>query len=65
MLPELQNEQQILAIEAASVPHMKQDTRRSVFARLTKRRGGEVRARSLTQALTEAGVPVKTVPKAR
>jgi hypothetical protein len=61
MLPEIQAEQQLLAIEAASLPHMKDEDRRGIFARYQSRlRGlGKAQPRSAHQALMQARIRVK------
>lgn len=63
MLPVLAAERQLSAIEAASVPHMKDDARREVFGRylrVVERSLG--RAKTMIEALMEAGVPVVYKP---
>lgn len=68
MLPELQAERQLLAIEAASVPHMTQQSRLDVLTRWA-RRGQPKQARpALTKdemhaALAASGIPIVHVTK--
>jgi hypothetical protein len=65
MLPALYAERQLLAIEAASVPHMSEHVRRELvgrYARRVERAGGETKPRSAHEALLAAGVKVAEVP---
>jgi hypothetical protein len=62
MLPQLRAERQLDAIEAASVPHMDKAGHRDTIRRLTQQIGGEqVRARSASEALATAGIPIEYV----
>lgn len=63
MLGPIQAGQQLLAIEASSVPHMKQDAATQVVARLRKRFARE-RRRSVAEQLMGA-MKVQYVPKAK
>lgn len=67
MLPQLHAERQLLAIEAASVPHMKDTARQAVIRRhqRTVTRDQTTRARSAHEALLAAGIPVVRVPVAK
>ncbi len=63
MLPELQAERQLLAIEAASVPHMTDKSRTSVIGRWERlSRGAAAHAKSAVEALLQSGIPVRYVP---
>lgn len=65
MLPQLHAERQLLAIEAASVPHMKDTARQAVIRRHQRtvtRDQTTTRARSAHEALLAAGIPVVRVP---
>lgn len=63
MLPELEAQQQLLAIEAAAVPHMKPEAAGRVMRRYVDRiRPRETKARSLHGALMQAGIRVIETP---
>jgi hypothetical protein len=64
MLPLLEAEQQLRAIEAASVPQMKDDARRAVFDRYARviERSTTGRAKTAHEALLAAGIPVVYKP---
>lgn len=62
MLPELQAEEQLAAIEAASVPHMTDQARRQILSRIHA--AIPTRAKPATPGdLATAGIRVKHVPK--
>lgn len=65
MLGPLQAERQLAAIEAASVPHMKQEAITKVVRRYERRveRPGTHRAATMHEALMQAGIPVEVVPR--
>jgi hypothetical protein len=64
MLPELVSEQQLLAIESSSVPHMTDKSRSDVIGRHRRRVAPPAeRFKSLGQALAGLGVPVTFIPK--
>jgi hypothetical protein len=65
MLPQLQAERQLLAIEAASVPHMEQRSRAKVIGRYERHARDATRAKSTFEALIQAGVPVHDVPTSK
>jgi hypothetical protein len=66
MLPQLQAERQLLAIEAASVPHMEKSSRSSLIDRyIARARGEAVRAKSFVEALMAEGVRVVQVPASK
>lgn len=62
MLPQLAAERQLLAIEAAAVPHWKPQAQSEVIRRLS-RRASDTRARTLGEALAAAPIPIEFVPK--
>lgn len=62
MLPLLLAERQLLAIEASSIPHMKDEARREVFARLERAVTGTKR-KSATEALLSLPINVVEIPK--
>jgi hypothetical protein len=61
MLPELEAERQLLAIEAASVPHMTQQARLSVLDRWG-RRGRKEQPASAGAALASLPIPIVKHP---
>jgi hypothetical protein len=52
MLPELEAQRQLLAIEVASFPHITNDARRQIISRLQRQTQVEQRPLSLTDALS-------------
>jgi hypothetical protein len=65
MLPELQAERQLLAIEAASVPHLKQEKAGQLIDRWVRRARGITAGKSVSQALMESGIPIRLIPPRR
>ena len=68
MLPELQAEQQLYAIEAASVPHMTPQSKSGVFERLMRRVRRPATGRTKEEmyaALAASGVPIVHTKKKR
>lgn len=64
MLPQLRAERQLLAIEAASMPHMKPEQSGEVIRRLNAQLGTNTRAKPATAAgLAAMGIEVEFVPK--
>lgn len=57
-LPRLAAERQLDAIEAASMPHLKDEARKPIFARLRRRIRGEKRFQSAGEALATLPIPV-------
>jgi len=65
MLPQLQAEKQLLAIEASSFGEMKPADRASTLRRLMARVDGRKRPKSAVEALMGAGIAVTHVPTTR
>jgi hypothetical protein len=63
MLPQLQAERQLLAIEACSVPHMAETSRLAVLNRHARRIEGTRTPQSALEALQRLPIPVRHVPK--
>lgn len=64
MLPELQAEQQLHAIEAAAGPHMKADDFRKTIEKYTTSAGQQFRPPRATIAdLERLGIPIRKVKK--
>jgi hypothetical protein len=63
MLPQLEAERQLLAIEAACVPHMTQQAGAGVLRRYEQRLGGDASRKSALEALTAAGIQIVREPK--
>jgi len=64
MLPQLQAERRLLNIEAVAVPDMEPHKRASLLQGLISAAQGKRKARRLSDALLEAGIQVKHIPKA-
>jgi hypothetical protein len=62
MLPQLQAEQQLAAITAASVPYMKPETSGEILRKLERHLGGDGKAKPASTAdIAALGITVETV----